>query len=109
MYLSQVLLFDVTVVLGVWTLFLLLLAYLVSVINKRRQLEIQRIRKNERCAEEEKFKMRMDAESYERVGRYEEAAKLYEELGEFERARQCKVRGSICVSSVSINIGKGGL
>jgi hypothetical protein len=35
--------------------------------------------------------MRINAEDYERVGRYEEAAILYEELGDLEKAKKCQM------------------
>jgi hypothetical protein len=38
-----------------------------------------------------RLEMRMNAEDYERVGRYREAAILYEELGDLEKARKCQM------------------
>jgi len=92
MYSSQILLFYVAIGLGFWVLILILVAYAVAAKNKSRRMERQRIKKMEQTAEERKCKMRLDAEFYERVGRYEEAAKLYEELGELGKANQCRAR-----------------
>jgi len=91
MYFSQDFLGKVVILLVVWVVYLSFVAYVIKALNKRGRSEKQRIMQVQQDAEEVRLKMRMDAEAYERVGRYEEAAVLYEESGELEKARQCKM------------------
>ena len=42
-------------------------------------------------AEKLRLEMRKNAEDYERSGRYREAAILYEEVGDLEKARKCQM------------------
>ena len=91
MFISESFLSKLMIVLAVWVVYSLLVVYVLKAINKRRHAKMQQIRKMRQDAEEHRLKMRVVAEDLERIGRYEEAATLYEESGELEKARQCRM------------------
>lgn len=70
-------------------------------IEKRQFEDMQRRVRLEKAA---------DAEIALKAGRYEDAAKLYEELGEFEKAGDCRRQGRTqYVVSTSVHIGNEGI
>ena len=91
MFITQDFLLNLLKVAAVWILYLAFVAMALRAINKNKRQKRQRIMKAQQNAEKERLKIRIEAEDYERVGRYEEAAILYEESGELEKARQCRM------------------
>jgi hypothetical protein len=90
MYVSEDFLSKLAIVLAVWVIYLLFTAFWIRAINEGRNKKMQRT-KQQQYAEELRWEMRTNAEDYERLGRYEEAAILYEGVGDLEKARKCQM------------------
>jgi hypothetical protein len=91
MYVSEDFLSKLAIVLAVWVVYLSFIAFLIRAINAGRNKKIHRTLQIRQDAEKLRLEMRMNAEDYERAGRYREAAILYEEVGDLEKARKCQM------------------
>jgi hypothetical protein len=91
MFVGEGFLFNFMIGLTVWLVYLFFIALALKAVNKRKKEKMKRILKMQQDAENERFKMRIDAENFERVGRYEEAAELYDASGEPESAIRCRM------------------
>ena len=91
MYVSEDFLSKLAIVLAVWVVYLSFIAFLIRAINAGRNKKIHRTLQIRQDAEKLRLEMRMNADDYERAGRYKEAAILYEEVGDLEKARKCQM------------------
>ena len=91
MYVSEDFLSKLAIVLAVWVIYLSFIAFLIRAINAGRNKKMQWTVQMRQDAEKLRLEMRMNAEDYERAGRYREAAILYEEVGDLEKARKCQM------------------
>ena len=91
MYFSEDFLSKLAIVLAVWVVYLFFVAFLIRAINEGRNKKIHQTMQMRQETEKLIVEMRINAEDYERVGRYEEAAILYEELGDLEKAKKCQM------------------
>jgi hypothetical protein len=91
MYVSEDFLSKLAIVLAVWVVYLSFVAVLIRALNEGQNKKINRNLQTRQDAEKLRSEMRINAEDYERAGRYVEAAILYEELGDLEKARKCQM------------------
>jgi hypothetical protein len=91
MYFSEDFLSKLAIVLAVWVVYLSFVAVLIKALNTGRNKKISQNMQMQQDSEKLKLEMRMNAEDYERAGRYVEAAILYEELDDLEKARKCQM------------------
>ena len=91
MYVNEDLLSKLAIVLAVWVIYLSFVAILIRTLNASQNKKMHQNMQMRQDAEKLRAEMRINAEDYERVGRYEEAAILYEELGDLEKARKCQM------------------
>jgi hypothetical protein len=90
MYVSEDFLSKLAIVLAVWVVYLLFTAFWIRAIKGGRNKKMQQT-KQQQYAEALRLEMRMNAKEYMRLGRYKEAALLYEELGDPEKSRKCQM------------------
>ena len=91
MILSEDFLFKLTIILAVWVFYLFIISSLIKAKKAGRNKKMQQTLQMRQGAEKLRLEMKLNAEDYERTRRYEEAAILYEELGDLEKARKCQM------------------
>jgi hypothetical protein len=91
MFLSEDLLFKLTIVLAVWVVYLFVISFLVKAKNAGQTKKMHQTVQMRQDLEKLRLEMKINAKDYERIGRYEEAAILYKELGDPEKARKCQM------------------
>jgi hypothetical protein len=91
MFVSEDFFSKLAIVLAAWVVYLFFIAFLIRTINEGRNKKINRNMQMRQEAAKLRLEMRINAEDYERNGRYVEAAILYEELGDLEKARKCQM------------------
>jgi hypothetical protein len=91
MYVNEDFLSKLAIVLAAWVVYLSFIAFLIRAINAGGNKKMHRTMQMRQDAEKLRLEIRINAQDYERAGRYKEAAILYEEVGDLEKARKCQM------------------